>query len=82
MSMCRVVYWGAVFLMTAGPSAPLAPAQSNSTLVKVTQEQDSVVVKTATDTLRLTVCGPTVVHVVSSPDGSATKCHAQAAVDR
>ena len=71
MSMNRVVYLGAVFLMTTWPFAP-SPAQSNSTLVAVTQKQDSVVVKTAADTLRLTVCSPTIVHVVSSPDGSAT----------
>src|ERR1700733_4791904 len=40
--------------------------------VTVTQQADGVTVKTATDTLRLTVCGPTSIHVVASPDGSAT----------
>ncbi|HEX3942357.1 MAG TPA: TIM-barrel domain-containing protein [Acidobacteriaceae bacterium] len=30
-----------------------------------------MIVKTATDVLRLTVCGPTAIHVVASPDGKA-----------
>jgi hypothetical protein len=29
------------------------------------------VVKTAMVVLRLTVCGPTIIHVVASPDGKA-----------
>jgi alpha-D-xyloside xylohydrolase len=40
--------------------------------VTITQQEGGVTVKTATDTLRLTVCGPTSIHVVASPDGSAT----------
>lgn len=39
--------------------------------VTVAQEPDGAVVKTATDVLRLTVCGPTIIHVVTSPDGKA-----------
>ncbi|MGB7189198.1 MAG: TIM-barrel domain-containing protein, partial [Acidobacteriaceae bacterium] len=39
--------------------------------VRITRENGGVVVKTATDTLRLTVCGPRSIHVVASPDGSA-----------
>src|SRR6185503_6529566 len=39
--------------------------------VNITQQNGSVVVKTPIDTLRLTVCSPTLVHVVASPDGSA-----------
>ena len=42
------------------------------TSVTVTAETDKVVVKTATDVLRITVCGSTVVHVVASPDGQAS----------
>jgi alpha-D-xyloside xylohydrolase len=38
---------------------------------QITQEAGGVTVKTATDTLRLTVCSPTSIHVVASPDGSA-----------
>ncbi len=39
--------------------------------VTVTQQDNVVTVKTPTDTMRLTVCGPTSIHVVASPDGSA-----------
>jgi alpha-D-xyloside xylohydrolase len=39
--------------------------------VEVIQQSDGVTVKTATDTLHLTVCGPASIHVVASPDGSA-----------
>ncbi|MGB0123371.1 MAG: hypothetical protein WBP63_08050, partial [Silvibacterium sp.] len=39
--------------------------------VEITQQSGGVTVKTATDTLRLTVCSPTSVHVVASPDGNA-----------
>ncbi|MGH9587138.1 MAG: TIM-barrel domain-containing protein [Acidobacteriaceae bacterium] len=39
--------------------------------VRITQENGGVTVKTATDTLRITVCGPDRVHVVASPDGVA-----------
>jgi alpha-D-xyloside xylohydrolase len=39
--------------------------------VSIREEGGGVVVSTATDKLRLDVCGPTVVHVVASPDGSA-----------
>ncbi|MFZ0662835.1 MAG: TIM-barrel domain-containing protein [Acidobacteriaceae bacterium] len=39
--------------------------------VQITQQDGGVTVKTASDTLRLTVCGPRSVHVVASPDGSA-----------
>src|SRR5271165_6728295 len=43
-----------------------------SAQVEITQQPEGVTVKTATDTLRLTVCGPTSIHVVASPDGVAT----------
>lgn len=39
--------------------------------VQITQQDGGVTVKTAADTLRLTVCSPTSIHVVASPDGSA-----------
>src|SRR5215472_15824990 len=45
--------------------------------VTITAETDSVVVKTATDVLRITVCGPTVVHVVASPDGQSSNATPQ-----
>lgn len=39
--------------------------------ISVTQQADGVLVKTPTDSLKLTVCSPTSIHVVASPDGSA-----------
>src|ERR1700756_4489067 len=57
----------AVLIATAIFSAVTLPAQ-----VTITQQSDGVTVKTAVDTLRLTVCGPTSIHVVASPDGTAT----------
>ena len=39
--------------------------------VTVSQQGNIVIVKTLADTVRLTVCGPTSIHVVASPDGSA-----------
>jgi len=39
--------------------------------VEITQQNSGVTVRTATDTLRLTVCSPTSIHVVASPDGNA-----------
>lgn len=39
--------------------------------VSITQQNGGVTVKTPTDVLHLTVCSPTEVHVVASPDGSA-----------
>lgn len=39
--------------------------------VEISQQDGGVTVKTATDTLRLTVCSPTSIHVVASPDGNA-----------
>ncbi|MBV8629844.1 MAG: DUF5110 domain-containing protein [Silvibacterium sp.] len=57
--------WAAL-IATAIISAGNLPAQ-----VTITQQPDGVTVKTAVDTLRLTVCGPTSVHVVASPDGTA-----------
>lgn len=42
------------------------------TAVTIKAERDTVVVTTTTDVLRITVCGPTVLHVVASPNGQAT----------
>lgn len=39
--------------------------------ISVTEQADGVLVKTPTDSLKLTVCSPTSIHVVASPDGSA-----------
>jgi alpha-D-xyloside xylohydrolase len=39
--------------------------------VEITQQAGGVTVKTATDTLQITVCSPTSVHIVASPDGKA-----------
>ncbi len=58
----------AMFLVIAALAVPGVFAQ---TRVTIRQVPDGVIVKTATDTLRLTVCGPAVVHVVASPDGEA-----------
>lgn len=44
---------------------------SLSAEVVITQQDGGVTVKTDTDTLRLTVCSPTSIHVVASPDGKA-----------
>jgi alpha-D-xyloside xylohydrolase len=71
MSMKHFVYLGAIFLLSVDPLIKSVYAQPQPIPVTVTQEPDGVLVKTGTDTLRLTVCGPTAVHVVSSPDGSA-----------
>jgi alpha-D-xyloside xylohydrolase len=43
-----------------------------SAQVEVTQQPGGVTVKTSTDVLHLTVCGPASIHVVASPDGIAT----------
>ena len=39
--------------------------------VQILPDPGGVTVKTATDTLRLTVCSPTLIHIVASPDGNA-----------
>jgi alpha-D-xyloside xylohydrolase len=54
-------------------TAALAIAQPapNRQGVTVIQEADGALVTTAMDTLRLSVCGPTTIHVVASPDGKA-----------
>ena len=54
-------------IATAIISAGTLPAQ-----VTITRQSDGVTVKTAVDVLRVTVCGPTSIHVVASPDGTAT----------
>lgn len=61
-------WWKATFLS----AAMLIQPGFAQTSVTITNETDSVVVKTATDILRLTVCSPTVVHVLASPDGKAS----------
>ncbi|HTW44071.1 MAG TPA: TIM-barrel domain-containing protein [Acidobacteriaceae bacterium] len=48
-----------------------AKAQAQSQ-VKIARQNGGVTIKTATDTLRLTVCSPTVIHIVASPSGTAT----------
>lgn len=67
-SRCRCWLVSVVLLSTVLLSGPLVVAQ---TVVTITQESNGVTIKTATDTLRLTVCSPEVVHVVASPDGKA-----------
>ena len=39
--------------------------------VEITQRDGGVTVKTATDTLHVTVCSPTSIHIVASPEGTA-----------
>jgi alpha-D-xyloside xylohydrolase len=58
----------AILLSTVLLPGTLLTAQ---TTVTITQETDGVTIKTAADTLRLTVCGPQVVHVVASPEGKS-----------
>jgi len=69
LSRCASVV--AFCLISLVPFVPSGFSQSTAPAVSVTQEDGSLVVKTATDSLRLTVCSPTSIHVVSSPDGSA-----------
>ena len=57
----------AALIATAIISAGTLPAQ-----VTITQQADGVTVKTSFDVLRVIVCGPTSIHVVASPDGTAT----------
>ena len=61
---------GKLILWAAAVAAIFCVAQANAQ-VSVTEQGDGVIVKTATDTLRLTVCGPAAVHIVASPDGDA-----------
>lgn len=62
-------WWPRVTLLSGAMLIqPLLFGQSTLT---ITEEKGSVVAKTATDAVRLTVCSPTVVHVVASPDGQA-----------
>ena len=42
-----------------------------SAQITITQQADGITVRTAADTLRLTVCAPASIHVVASPDGTA-----------
>ena len=65
---------GKVSLLAVGAGLFLFSASllaQSSSQVQITQQSGAVVVKTATDTLRLTVCSPTSIHVVASPDGNA-----------
>ncbi len=50
---------------------PLSFPPELSAQVTITRQSDGVTVKTAVDILRVTVCGPTSIHVVASPDGTA-----------
>lgn len=61
-------FLAAIFLATAAPAMPVLSAQTRATIMQV---PGGAIVKTATDTLHLTACGPNVVHVVASPDGKA-----------
>lgn len=59
---------GALLAQTSTQMSTQEPTQH----AQITQQDGSVVVKTATDTLRLTACSPTEIHVVASPGGKAT----------
>ncbi len=52
--------------------AQLALPYTSPSGVSISQDASGVLVGTPHDKLRLTVCAPTVVHVVASPDGKAT----------
>lgn len=62
---------GALCFVVLGAVVPLGFSQTPAPSVSVTQEDGSLIVKTVTDSLRLTACSSTSIHVVSSPDGSA-----------
>ena len=68
--MARVRGVSCVCLLLGAALFACLDADAQNT-VTVSQQASGVLVKTATDVLRLTVCSPTVVHVVASPDGSA-----------
>ena len=68
--------FAAIGLLVAAVAIPAAQAQltlpyTSPNGVTISQDAAGVMLQTATDKLRLTVCGPTVVHVVASPDGKA-----------
>lgn len=61
---------GRLFLLVLTIGA-LSVADNLFAQVAITPDAGGVTVKTQTDTLRLTVCSPTLIHVVASPDGTA-----------
>jgi alpha-D-xyloside xylohydrolase len=65
----RLVSLCEFLIMTA--ALAIAQPAPNRQGVTVIQEADGALVTTAMDTLRLSVCGPTTIHVVASPDGKA-----------
>ncbi len=54
----------------AAPTPATTPHKTPSA-IHITQQADGVLVTTPVDTLRLTVCGASVIHVVASPNGKA-----------
>ncbi len=68
VNRCRSLLAAVIFCGATAFATSVVLAQ---TRVTVRQVPNGVVVKTAVDILRLTICGPTVVHVVASPDGKA-----------
>ena len=62
--------FGRVFLLAVGAGA-IFFSGTLFAQVEITHQPGGVMVKTPTDTLRLTVCSPTSIHVVASPGGIA-----------
>ena len=53
-------------------NAQLALPTTSPSGISISQDANGVLLQTPTDKLRLTVCSPTVIHVVATPDGKAT----------
>jgi alpha-D-xyloside xylohydrolase len=79
LSCCKTIY-AAVTLSTAAllsagiamsASAQAVAPHAAASAIHIAQQADGILLTTPTDKLRLTVCGPTVIHVVASPDGKA-----------
>jgi alpha-D-xyloside xylohydrolase len=63
-----VLFFGLLMMTAALANTQPRPDRQVATVI---QETDGALVTTATDTLRLTVYGPSTIHVVASPDGKA-----------
>src|ERR1035438_8628756 len=63
-----LLFFGLLMMTTALAYTQPTPDRHVATVI---HETHGPLVTTATDTLRLTVCGPSTIHVVASPDGKA-----------
>ncbi|HEX4021558.1 MAG TPA: TIM-barrel domain-containing protein [Acidobacteriaceae bacterium] len=69
--LCLIAGIGFLLLASRCHAQNKATQSSPSTPVQIATEPDGVLVTTPFDKLRLTVCGPNLIHVVASPDGNA-----------